>query len=180
MAPLTQLHLDQIKGGVAVLGVALAVWGVLREPRVGESHRRPWDKALLVLGFFALLCWWNLGKFHFSTYLHRWELYHYVVGAKYFRELGYEGLYRCSTVADAEALGADDVRGRSIRNLATNRIESAETVLHDPGRCEGRVSRPSAGRPSRPTSAGSGDRCRPCAGGKRSRITASTPHPPGS
>ena len=125
---------------MATLGVVLLLQRLALDRRVGESGGRAWERGLAALGVLALLCWWNLGHFHFPTYLHRWELYHYVVGAKYFRELGYQDLYRCSTVADAESLGVEGVRGRSIRNPGTNRIEPAETVLGESARCGGRFS----------------------------------------
>ena len=35
--------------------------------------------------------------------VHVWELYHHVLGAKYFDELGYTRLYDCTLVADVEA-----------------------------------------------------------------------------
>ena len=125
---------------MAALGVVLLLQRLALDRRAGEIGGRAWEGGLAALGVLALLCWWNLGHFHFPTYLHRWELYHYVVGAKYFRELGYQDLYRCSTVADAEVLGVDGVRGRSIRNQATSRIEPAETVLEEAARCGGRFS----------------------------------------
>jgi hypothetical protein len=58
-----------------------------------------------------------------SPHVHFPDVYHYYVGAKYFRELGYHGLYEATVVADYE----DDRSGfrddRLIRDLRTNRLE---------------------------------------------------------
>ncbi|HEY3821574.1 MAG TPA: glycosyltransferase family 87 protein [Polyangiaceae bacterium] len=45
-------------------------------------------------------------NFHYS------EFFHYYLGAKYFRELGYEGLYDCTALADNEVAAEDHVRPR--------------------------------------------------------------------
>jgi hypothetical protein len=45
-------------------------------------------------------------NFHYSEY------FHYYLGAKYFRELGYEGLYDCTALADNEVATEDHVRPR--------------------------------------------------------------------
>src|SRR5262249_5183745 len=67
-----------IKGGLAVLGTMLLGWGVwLRRRGTPNAHKKLRDRMLAGMGVFALLCWWNLGHFHFDNYLHIWEHYHY-------------------------------------------------------------------------------------------------------
>ena len=46
--------------------------------------------------------------------MHTYEFFHYYIGAKYFRELGYEGLYDCTALADAEIAAEDHVRPRIV------------------------------------------------------------------
>jgi hypothetical protein len=49
---------------------------------------------------------------------HRWEQFHYFLGAKYFPELGYTRLYQCTAVAEAEQDGGkleDRVRLHDLR-----------------------------------------------------------------
>jgi hypothetical protein len=93
--------------------------------------------------------------FGFSAYYHRWDQYHYYMGAKYFRELGYDGLYACAVVAQDE-LGvvqagdaqrpvtidlAQEVRRpeKKIRNLGgDNLLVPATTALEHPPRCRER------------------------------------------
>ena len=40
-----------------------------------------------------------------QTWLHTWDIYHQVLGTKYFSELGYFQLYECTWEVDAVALG---------------------------------------------------------------------------
>src|SRR6185295_7055559 len=67
---------------------------------------------------------------------HWHEAYHYYVGAKYFDELGFERLYECAAVADAEdpALRRR-VELRKITNLRTNVLGGTAEILADPTRC---------------------------------------------
>ncbi|HEY3817719.1 MAG TPA: hypothetical protein VGL81_11135 [Polyangiaceae bacterium] len=60
----------------------------------------------VVLAAAALLAY--AGEFKLgSSFVHIHEQYHYFLGARYFRELGYANLYRCSIVAEDE-IGAID------------------------------------------------------------------------
>jgi hypothetical protein len=127
-----------VKSGVAgagtlLLGLRVAVRGWERWPR---RWRRLWDGALLGLGLLAAACWWNLFQFNFPMFGHPSETYHYYVGSKYFPELGYTRLYRCTAVADAEAGRRAQVERRYVRNLETNVVESAAGLLEDPEACK--------------------------------------------
>ena len=52
----------------------------------------------------GVLAYFNFGAFHFDGLrVHLWDMTHYYLGAKYFGELGYDGLYECIAVADAES-----------------------------------------------------------------------------
>jgi len=44
----------------------------------------------------------NLGAFRGGSFVHYGEMFHYYVGSKYFKELGYHELYNAVIVADAE------------------------------------------------------------------------------
>jgi hypothetical protein len=57
------------------------------------------------------------------------------MGAKYFPELGYERLYECTVVADAEDLGRESVQRRFITDLRTNLLVDASTLLANPQAC---------------------------------------------
>ena len=117
-----------IKGGLAGAATALLLWGFwLRRRGTPDAHQKWRDRILKGMGVLSLLCWWNLGHFHFDNYLHIWEHYHYYVGAKYFRELGYARLYYCTAVADEEA----GVHHKDMTNLVTNQLENITTLDHE-------------------------------------------------
>jgi hypothetical protein len=125
-----------IKGTLALLGALLLVVGILLA-RMGRPNylRRLRDGLLAGMGLFAVLCWWNLGHYHFDNYLHIWEHYHYYIGAKYFRELRYTRLYECTAVADMEQGFGERVKQRQMRNLETNHLEGTQGIIADPTQC---------------------------------------------
>jgi hypothetical protein len=127
-----------VKGVVAGVGT---LWLLLhlvasRFPGLAPRFWRLWDGGLLALGIAAVVCWTNLFQFHYSHFGHRTETYHYYIGSKYFRELGYTRLYYCTTVADAEVGSPDWAANRYIRNLETNSLESGQSALADPEACK--------------------------------------------
>lgn len=118
----------------------LALGLVLDRPgRRGPAAR--WrDGALVVLALAGLAAWWNLFQFHFHGFAHASETFHYYLGAKYFPELGYTGLYECVAVADAQAgLDAEALR-RPLRDLVSNDLTTTDAILADPDRCTSRFS----------------------------------------
>ena len=123
--------------GTALLGMLLLGWGLLLRRQGREDYaKRSRDVGLAALGILAALCWWNLGAFHFGQYLHLPDHYHYFLGAKYFDELGHTRLYECTAAADVEQGLGDAVRQRRIRDLRTNRLVSAESIVTSPDSCK--------------------------------------------
>src|SRR5262245_568091 len=128
-----------VKAATAAAGALLLGAGALRSAR-GRAPGRSFDALLAALGLLAAACWWNLGRFHYPGFGHASETYHYYVGGKYFPELGYTGLYRCTALADAEAGRRAEVEARYARDLGTNRIVPAAELLRDPALCKARFS----------------------------------------
>ncbi len=110
---------------VFVAGVATAL--IFGRGRV----RRPGRYALYLAAAVSLVIWFRFFTFHTlfvdavdgdtrpnrpklaqNVPFHFHELFHYYLGAKYFRELGYLGLYDCTAFADREAADADGVPPR--------------------------------------------------------------------
>jgi hypothetical protein len=60
--------------------------------------------------------------------VHRWEMFHYYLGAKYQPELGYERLYACVTEVDAED-GVRNARERRVRDLHTDVLVTGAEAL---------------------------------------------------
>ncbi len=111
--------------------LSLAVLGLVLVGRV-----RTWSKrACQALAVLAIATYVNLFAFHFDGYVHLWDVCHYYLGAKYFPELGYERLYECIAVADAE----DGLRGwverRTMTDLARNVVVPTTDILAGPDRC---------------------------------------------
>ncbi|MEO8196678.1 MAG: hypothetical protein ABI689_08145 [Thermoanaerobaculia bacterium] len=135
---------------LALLGLGLLLHDArARRPAADERSgdrrrtRRRWTFA--AVGLVSALTYFNFGAFHFGSFIHGWDTFHYYLGAKYFRELSYDRLYDCATVADATREPADTVAAfasrnahatkRKIRNLRTNALESTAELLAHPERC---------------------------------------------
>ena len=126
-----------LKAAVATAGALLLGFCALRRSR-GRAPGRVADALLAALGALAAAAWWNFGSFHHPGFGHASETYHYLVGAKYFPELGYAELYRCTAVADAESGRRAEVQARHARDLDANSLVPAAGWLREPGRCKQR------------------------------------------
>ncbi len=152
-------RVDVIKAVVALAAAGCVVYEAHR-----AAHGRPvaerWKRAVgITLAAAAIVCYFNGFSFDRPVYWHRWEQFHYYMGAKYFREMGYDGLYTCTAIAQ-DQLGlvewrdqesgralrldmAKEVRRpeRKIRNLGgDNLLMPAAEVLEHPERCTSRFS----------------------------------------
>ncbi len=120
---------------LATLGLLLWGWIAVGRGRPAASQRLR-DGLLAFLGLLGLGCGFNLGL---ATPIPHWtDVYHYFVGAKYLPELGYERLYACTVVAEAEAEPerAEALGRRRMRDLRNNELTRARVALEDPGACK--------------------------------------------
>lgn len=138
---------------LALSGLALLLFDRRREravaaPAPGQPKPRGGrlrTGLFAAFGLISVLTYFNFGAFHFGSFLHGWDTFHYYVGAKYFRELSYDGLYDCATVADATREAGDSdaayasrrahAERRKVRNLRTNELEPTAELLAHPERC---------------------------------------------
>jgi hypothetical protein len=118
--------------GAALLGLDLA----LRRANAGEPTRRLRNLLLLATAAAAVLAWTHFAPIALLSRVHVWELYHHVLGAKYFPELGYTRLYECTVIADAEAGFSFPIEQRPLRRLVDNKIETGARVAADPDSCK--------------------------------------------
>lgn len=126
----SQSAIATAKVAIALAGAALATWEIaLARGERDAERRRLRLGAWTALAIAAVLAWTRLGPLSGPPLIHVWELSHHVLGAKYFSELGYLRLYDCILVADVEAGFEIPPEVRSVRRLATNRIERAVAVL---------------------------------------------------
>jgi hypothetical protein len=145
---------DWAKAAIAITAAACVFYETHR-----EGARRPvserWKKFVgVTLGVAAIVAYFNGFKFGYPAYYHRHDIYHYYMGAKYFKEMGYDGLYKCAVIAQDE-LGVvthklDDGRqvridmkaevrhpDKKIRNLGgDNLLMPATQVLEHPEQCK--------------------------------------------
>jgi hypothetical protein len=114
----------------AKAGIALTAGGCVLYEQQRIGMRRPiserWKRFIgLTLGLAAIIAYFNGFKFGYPRYYHRWDQYHYYMGAKYFPEMGYDGLYKCGVIAEDE-LGA--VVNSDPRIGPTGRFEMSKEV----------------------------------------------------
>jgi hypothetical protein len=151
--------LDVARGAIAATALACVLYERHRA-RAGRPVRERRKRAVgLALGAAAAAAYFAGAAFSYRAGFHVWDQYHYFVGSRYFRELGYDGLYRCSAVA-MDDLGrvitpgaltglptTIDLRaevrapGRLIRNLGVdNELVPVAPALADAAACRGRFS----------------------------------------
>jgi hypothetical protein len=87
--------------------IAVAAAGAVFYEQHRKTQRRPvserWQRfAALTLAAASLAAYFNGFEPVHPKFYHRWEQYHYYLGAKYFHEMGYDGLYRCTLIAEDE------------------------------------------------------------------------------
>lgn len=99
--PLPEATGVAVLGGLSLVTVALLLWREAIPTTTMPRRRAGWP--LLLAAALAVLAWTNLGRFHGLTFVHHWEQFHHVLGAKYFPELGWDGLYAASLAAEATA-----------------------------------------------------------------------------
>ncbi len=141
---------------LALLGAGLLIYDRHREPTASQLRKSPDTRAgrrgptarrglFAALGLISALTYFNFGALHFGSFIHGWDTFHYYLGAKYFRELSYDRLYDCATVADATREASDTAAGfaarrahaerRKVRNLRTNELGPTTDLLAHPERC---------------------------------------------
>lgn len=97
-----------IKAGLAGAGAVLCLWHGSEAKRNGSAHSLSLTISLASLGAFGAFAYVNFGEFHGfdrRETVHYYDFYHYFMGGKYFRELGYTGLYDATVIADSELGG---------------------------------------------------------------------------
>lgn len=120
------------KALVAGCALAASVYDGRRDRRGSPLPARLRRRVGVSLGLAALAAYYADARLSYDRFFHVWDQYHYFVGSKYFDELGYDALYRCSAVALAE--GGATVT--AIRDLgASNALVPAAPALAAPGEC---------------------------------------------
>lgn len=118
--------------GLAIAAMGLIGWGMkLADEGRPLAFQRLRDRTMVTLGLCGVFAYFNFGHLHFGGFVHVWDTYHYYVGAKYFPELGYERMYDCAAVVDAENGRLAEVQRRNHTDLRTNLITPTREVLEN-------------------------------------------------
>lgn len=106
---------------VVAIAVAFGLLGWLARGGLA-AHRRKVLMGLAVLGGLGYV---NFGRFHTDgSPLHVWDQFHYVLGSKYYPELGYDGMYAAALAARQEVHPTVAPPPR-VRDLRTNQVMPA-------------------------------------------------------
>ncbi|MSP25229.1 MAG: hypothetical protein EXR75_08705 [Myxococcales bacterium] len=92
---------------LAKAAIAITAAGCVFYEQHRKGQERPiaerWKKIVgVTLALAAITAYFNGFSFGYPRYYHRWDQYHYYMGAKYFPELGYKNLYKCAAIAEDE------------------------------------------------------------------------------
>ncbi|HEY4117689.1 MAG TPA: hypothetical protein VGM56_07535 [Byssovorax sp.] len=93
---------DLAKGTIALVAATAALTQALVAALRWRLPRWIYTGILLALGLAAFVAYFDGFKFGYSKFYHRWEHFHTYLPARYFPELGYERLYPCTAIAEAE------------------------------------------------------------------------------
>lgn len=129
---------------LACLVLSLLWWGrILRQEGRPNHMKKLRDRLLIATLLVSSATYVNFFSFHFGNFIHGWDTFHYYVGSKYFKELGYSRLYECIAVADAEdPKWRRRVELRKITNLRTNALETTKEILAHPEQCKDHFTAP--------------------------------------
>lgn len=123
---------------LARVAAALACLGCLAlvvEPRLSPS---PWIRRAfaVALTLASVATYYEFFSAPGQTFIHRWEMFHYVLGSKYAPELGYERLYVCVALAEVENGREAEVRAHAIRDLRNDELLDADVALTESRSCQ--------------------------------------------
>lgn len=116
----------------AMIAIVAAGCVFYEQHRVGM--RRPvaerWKRFVgVILALAATSAYFTGFKFGYPKFYHRWDQYHYYMGAKYFHELGYDGLYKCTVIAQDE-LGTVVAPPPDMDFVYERRLDMTKEVRH--------------------------------------------------
>ena len=127
---------------VLLIGVIWRTWRLHRAQRTDHETTAKWlryadrgvSAALIVLALCSGTAYFygqrNVPnpKEEYTWHLHRWDMYHQIIGAKYFTEVGYFRIYECTWEID-EANAGHFRRVPEMRDIRTLKILPTQQVI---------------------------------------------------
>ncbi len=96
LAPSVEVAINVLKALIALTATACVFYEVDRVRRRRPIAER-WKKFVgITLGIASILVYFNGFRGIYVKLWHRHEHYHYYLGSKYFHEMAYDGLYKCT------------------------------------------------------------------------------------
>ncbi len=117
----------------AVMSILLIIYVFyMKQPMNGFAiYKKIFSGTLIILLFASgLLYLYSARGVAQNTFIKAHDSYHYLLGAKYYDELGYLGLYEATVIADAESSNPVFDKNDRIRNLENHQMISIEDALN--------------------------------------------------
>jgi hypothetical protein len=125
------------KAGLVAAALGLFGYGLrLRQAGQAGRHLRARRAALGLLALASLGSYYNFFLWQRPHVISLNDVYHYYLGAKYFPELGYGGLYECTLAAASEEGWGPGAQTRHVRDLRSMRLEETQAVLARSDACK--------------------------------------------
>lgn len=97
----------------------------LRRSTVLLRPKNRFDLLVAGIALFAVLSYYNFGNFHGGgTFIHIWDFFHYYMGSKYSKELGYSHLY--DSIIAGETVDAENLQKNTEMNQELLKQEKDE------------------------------------------------------
>ena len=126
------------KAAIALSAAALSMIEGARRLAGQRTPRRVVQALAMAVAAWGTAAYVSFGDIGYARFYHRHEFFHYYLGAKYDRELGYEWLYKCTAVAQVELGQGNEVRARKLRELVHDQLEPTAPTLEHPELCKQR------------------------------------------
>lgn len=128
--------LQFVKVLAAGLAVALVVGYWLAARRNARRWRIALDVVLVLLAPFSVAAYFDFGHYpKFGQFQNPHDTFHYYMGAKYSREVGYLNLYPCVAIASSENNGRP--RHKQIRDMTSYGFTPVASIIADTARYKG-------------------------------------------
>lgn len=125
---------------VVLLALRHAAHRAVESGRMDAPRRARLDRVvtggLLLAAALSVATYVDFGRFRYGTYVNEWDTYHYYLGTKYLAELGYDGLYEATVLADHESVHL--FRGENVRDLRTYELVPTHVALESAQRVRAR------------------------------------------
>ncbi|APR78175.1 Hypothetical protein A7982_03522 [Minicystis rosea] len=114
--------------------IAVAAAGAVFYEQHRAAQRRPiaerWKRFVgIALGLVAIVTYFDGFKPGYPKFYHRHEHFHYYLGSKYFHELGYDDLYKCTVIAEDE-IGTVTFQDEDHVGTGRHKLDLSKEVRH--------------------------------------------------